>query len=434
MTTPSHIPHPTSDRPTSPSHIQHPTSDRPSPASHIQHPAPSGSVPPSHIPHPSSDGSSTPSHISRLTSVIIFTLQLLIKFRKAGLITLSIMFLANCYFMLFDQQVYIAFLEHYGSPDGHISDINSVFFKVEISIILTSIFWYLIDQPSIDLMLEHAQQDQSKLSWKQRQRPYMIACSIWLLISYLPYLFMDDQTIINSIKEDGFFQNCGASFLFIASMLFFYLFFRSKQDQPVSVAKKRGNIWFLLLGLLFFFGAGEEISWGQRIFNFKTPAFMSSNIQSEFSIHNLPLFDGRSEKPYFDEHGVLVEKTKTGFIATHMTASSLLSDFCIFSLIVIPILCLISSRTRGIVRALRLPVAPLYSGIFFLIETIMYQITNAHYHAMSTQAKLEMAWGTARIDHSLAWSAAELHETFISFLFMLVAIWLIHSHSPNHSA
>jgi hypothetical protein len=42
------------------------------------------------------------------------------------------------------------------------------------------------------------------------------------------------------------------------------------------------------LGLLFFFGAGEEISWGQRIFNIEAGDFFQRhNSQHETNLHNL---------------------------------------------------------------------------------------------------------------------------------------------------
>lgn len=48
---------------------------------------------------------------------------------------------------------------------------------------------------------------------------------------------------------------------------------------------------FLILSLGLFFIAGEEISWGQRILNFKTPNFIKSiNTQDETTLHNIKPF------------------------------------------------------------------------------------------------------------------------------------------------
>ncbi len=47
---------------------------------------------------------------------------------------------------------------------------------------------------------------------------------------------------------------------------------------------------YMLGGLALLFGAGEEISWGQRLFGFATPEFLKTvNTQDEFNVHNINL-------------------------------------------------------------------------------------------------------------------------------------------------
>jgi hypothetical protein len=49
---------------------------------------------------------------------------------------------------------------------------------------------------------------------------------------------------------------------------------------------------YLGLALLYFFGAGEEISWGQRIFHIQEPAELAKeNVQHELNIHDLAIFE-----------------------------------------------------------------------------------------------------------------------------------------------
>src|SRR5690606_26277451 len=49
------------------------------------------------------------------------------------------------------------------------------------------------------------------------------------------------------------------------------------------------------VALLALFGAGEEISWGQRIFDIETPAALKArNAQEELNLHNLT-FEFRGE-------------------------------------------------------------------------------------------------------------------------------------------
>jgi len=55
-----------------------------------------------------------------------------------------------------------------------------------------------------------------------------------------------------------------------------------------------------LLTLFFFFGAGEEISWGQRIFNVQSSEFFSQhNAQGETNLHNLVVNDTKLNKVIF---------------------------------------------------------------------------------------------------------------------------------------
>src|SRR4051812_13763210 len=58
------------------------------------------------------------------------------------------------------------------------------------------------------------------------------------------------------------------------------------------VLRKHRTAWFLIvtfgLALLLFFAAGEEISWGQRIFGIKSSEFFKErNSQGETNLHNL---------------------------------------------------------------------------------------------------------------------------------------------------
>ena len=67
---------------------------------------------------------------------------------------------------------------------------------------------------------------------------------------------------------------------------------------------RRKNAWFFLvylgIGLASFFVLGEEISWGQRIFNFQTSEyFKEHNSQDEENIHNLVLDGERLNKIIF---------------------------------------------------------------------------------------------------------------------------------------
>lgn len=69
----------------------------------------------------------------------------------------------------------------------------------------------------------------------------------------------------------------GSSLIFARLSLFAF-----KSSRPYM-----GALW-LLIALATFFVAGEEIAWGQQIFNWKTPdALAAVNVQQETTLHNI---------------------------------------------------------------------------------------------------------------------------------------------------
>jgi hypothetical protein len=79
-------------------------------------------------------------------------------------------------------------------------------------------------------------------------------------------------------REDGPVEYLGAFAYLVAGVAIIALAF----------ARPRGRLIMFLLGLGLFFVGGEEISWGQRIFDFGTPDSLESrNVQGETSLHNI---------------------------------------------------------------------------------------------------------------------------------------------------
>ena len=69
----------------------------------------------------------------------------------------------------------------------------------------------------------------------------------------------------------------------LSSLLAFLIFLKSKKKDINSF------IW-LLIAFLSFLIAGEEISWGERIFGFSIESITELSIQAETNFHNLPFF------------------------------------------------------------------------------------------------------------------------------------------------
>jgi cell division protein FtsW (lipid II flippase) len=103
----------------------------------------------------------------------------------------------------------------------------------------------------------------------------------------------------------------------------------------------------LLLGIIFIFGAGEEISWGQRIFHIKSPEyFKEHNAQGETNIHNLVLGGVRLNRWIF---------------------SVLLTVVLIIYIVVIPFLYRTKNWMRRFVNYWGIPLPQAYQIIAFIL-------------------------------------------------------------------
>jgi len=187
-----------------------------------------------------------------------------------------------------------------------------------------------------------------------------IACKyifpfILLPIFYFP-CYMSKDFLTQVTVEDGFYQNLGALLFLLAAIAFFVLAARPKLYRFENKNKKyTERLYFLSLAILFVFAFGEEISWGQRIFDYATPeAIKEINEQDEFNLHNIGIFHGKTSE------GI----EKTGFLAL-LTMTRLFYMAFLFYLLIIPMLYRFNSRFKKFVHTVRLPVAPLIFGVLF---------------------------------------------------------------------
>lgn len=80
--------------------------------------------------------------------------------------------------------------------------------------------------------------------------------------------------------EDGLIETLTVAVLLLGAVSMFWFARLRARKGPRRIA--------LLLGLLMLFGAGEELSWGQRIFDVQSPTFFEeNNAQRETNLHNL---------------------------------------------------------------------------------------------------------------------------------------------------
>ena len=91
-----------------------------------------------------------------------------------------------------------------------------------------------------------------------------------------------------AIREDGLFEYLTAIAFLLAS-IFFLLSWRASR----FLGNRFVSFGFLAASVLLFVMFGEEISWGQRILGFETPAGMAeANRQGELTLHNLDAVQG----------------------------------------------------------------------------------------------------------------------------------------------
>ena len=94
-------------------------------------------------------------------------------------------------------------------------------------------------------------------------------------------LFVADPWTFHELtREDGWAENLTAVCFLLAGLLLFVTALVERRFFRCCV--------YILGGMAMVFAAGEEISWGQRIFGFATPDFlMHLNDQKEFNVHNI---------------------------------------------------------------------------------------------------------------------------------------------------
>jgi hypothetical protein len=97
------------------------------------------------------------------------------------------------------------------------------------------------------------------------------------------------------IVEDGFTEWMTVLALLVGMVVCFRRVWMLRGQRPFSFL-----LMTTLLGLFFMFGAGEEISWGQRLFDMESSEFFQEhNAQGEMNLHNLVVGDTKINKLIF---------------------------------------------------------------------------------------------------------------------------------------
>ena len=220
---------------------------------------------------------------------------------------------------------------------------------------------------------------------------------LFISLSFGTTLVFSGETTLELTREDGLFENLTAACFFGASLSFFYLYATDTAMNTLGRLRMHRNIFYLFLGLLFFIGSGEEVSWGQRMFGIKTPeSWAAINMQNELNIHNLSVFHGRDAE----------QTRKTGW-ASFLTADRMFSLFWLSFCVMLPLVSRVAAPVRSILARIRLPIPPLWLGILFFLN-----------------------YGTSRfleglLDKNLSHALVEIKESGFAVLFFLFGCFLI---------
>lgn len=185
------------------------------------------------------------------------------KIRWFGLALGLIVFLINWIFSVIDFNSYIKFVELNFCRDGIISSPEKVIITVLIRIIIMSVILIAITSKSTAESLYKS----SMLNRFLYFLVFALFASYYLIRGAYPSLYI----------EDGFFESLTAVFAIVASLLCLISIYYNNDHALIK----------LVLFILFFLFGMEEISWGQRIFEWNTPDTLSTiNYQNETNVHN----------------------------------------------------------------------------------------------------------------------------------------------------
>lgn len=171
-----------------------------------------------------------------------------------------------------------------------------------------------------------------------------IVVSSYVILAWDPEVFRHTW-----VTEDGPVEWLTAGVLLLICLLAIHHFVVAKASQQF-----RAQVFYGLTAGAMFFAFGEEISWGQRIFNFSTPEFfMQHNAQQEANLHNLKVFG--------------VKLNKTLFAKGSMIGAAIY-------LLVIPYLYKRSERVQKWIKTYAIPLAKKRQILFFIMLVIAIEL------------------------------------------------------------
>ena len=173
---------------------------------------------------------------------------------------------------------------------------------------------------------------------------------ILVILSGAILSFTDKEYYENSFAvEDGIIEYGTALMLFISAIIMALRFFRIGGGQSF-----KWKMTVAVLTILFIFAAGEEISWGQRIFGIESSGFFKdNNAQQEMNLHNLVVGETKINKLIF---------------------SKILTGILVIYLIILPVLFNKIPRIKDLVTDFAVPIVKYHHTLIFILMTVVVTI------------------------------------------------------------
>jgi hypothetical protein len=178
-----------------------------------------------------------------------------------------------------------------------------------------------------------------------------LAYVVLIVLIAFAFFFFNPASLDVYLEEDGIIEWLTVFGLLAGFIVCFLRFFRFLKTK---------NWWFLtitlVLGLLLFMAAGEEISWGQRILGIKSSGyFLKNNAQGETNLHNLVV------------NGVKINK---------LVFSTILISVLAIYLAILPILYKTRKGIKSFIDKSGVPVPKPYQILGFLLLFGLSQLLN----------------------------------------------------------
>ena len=170
---------------------------------------------------------------------------------------------------------------------------------------------------------------------------------ILVILSGAILSFTDKEYYENNFAvEDGLVEYSTALMLLISGIIMIRRFFFIGRYK-----KFKWKLTMVVIAVLFIFAAGEEISWGQRIFGVESSEFFKdNNAQKEMNLHNLVVGDTKINKLIF---------------------SKLLTGVLVIYLVILPILYVKLSWVKNLITDFGVPIVKYHHTIIFILITVV---------------------------------------------------------------